>query len=220
MQDKIEYIVERALKYDLKPRIPGYYYVTDLVGCSAKCFFLYYFNANPHPRGEMVMGRLMHIALEKILSGIEEFREAEFEVPVVYDAGEIKIIGRIDVKIGDVIYEFKLTGHSIFEETGVPETYIAQANAYAVMSNAKEYNIVMVDRRSFKVKVYGPMKPDRIAFEELVKRALRIHTCVKEGRIPREESPLYEWECETKRTKHKCPFHIVCPNYKGGRLGG
>jgi Domain of unknown function DUF83. len=202
LAQRLKHLFENFSK---REREPNTIYVTDLTACMRRAFLNIYFNASPRPTGQMVAGKLMHIALKEVLSSDDEFSNAQFEVECSYDLGDWMLKGKADVVTDSAVYEFKFTRGA--KHNRASALYFAQVCAYCKMLSRDRGYLVLVDRESFDVDVLEVSECDEL-WDVVLKDAMILLEHISSSRIPNYKSPCFEWEC-----KH-CAWRIVCSNLK------
>ena len=115
--------------------------------------------------------------------------EGIYEKSVNVDGKEIKIVGKPDIVLNDVVIEVKYTQ---FADDLPKDHHVMQVKLYLFLTGYKKGKLVYVTNRGFKeFDVNEPFTE-----EELVEY------------IKSWSSPRYEWECTY------CNYKQICPHYK------
>lgn len=144
----------------------------------------------------------------------------EIEKEVSYDLGDGWLLtGRIDLVIGEHVFEFKFLSETFYEkipedlsdieEDSVLNAYKEQLNAYLNMLPDAESGHLWIFRRNELI----PWKKleigkDSEAFKEFLNRAkdiIKIVEFIENGKLPKNPKPRFEWECKN------CVFKLICP---------
>ena len=187
-----EWSKEEAEKHQ---RELGTFWVVDLVRCPLKRDF-----ERKYPelssslifRPNLLLGRLVHLGLEKLLSErVEDVRvEVEGEREVYVETGKVKVRGRIDIIIGEIGIEIK-TARADFS---MPQQHhVDQLRAYNWLFDLSGGILIYVT-------------PDRIAQYEVMETMEEGE--IKE-RILSDKAPRYDWECVY------CIYNVLCPQKRG-----
>ena len=184
------FLRDEELKH-IEKREENVVYVTELVECPMKRVFrkdLWYFETtNP----SLILGRLVHEGLEKLLKQIFPNHNIQTEVEVEKQYGELKIRGRIDAIIDDVIVEIKYM-RGIKGELPL-EHHKLQLRIYKWMTGKRKGIILYITPDG--IKEYKDDKPVNNA------EIMQI--------IERNEIPRYDWECKYCAFSRFCPFAKV-----------
>jgi len=172
--------------------------ISELPLCPAKAYYYRKLEIRPTMNGKMLAGILVHEQLKKLVKGMKEFKDAEFEVETYTKHGKYMLKGHCDILTHDRVYEFKFSRTNM-QKYGVPLHYILQVNAYATMLRKPYYSIVTIDSKTLEVRRYDGTQ-DNFGYEYLIEKAGMIYDCLKKSSPP--SGPSYGWECRY------CPSEI------------
>jgi CRISPR/Cas system-associated exonuclease Cas4 (RecB family) len=200
------YLNDLLVLYDLKQRGFKEIYVTEIIGCQRKAWFRIFYNANPLPTPPMLLGKLLHIAMQNILNSNNYFKNCKFEVECSSDLGNgWKLKGRADVVLDDAVLEFKFTKSPQFNKAR--DMYYIQTSIYCTLLEKPQGFLIMIDKNKFVIDVIR-VEPSKELFDESIKRAQKIIEAVESKTIPQDESPRYPFECD------HCEWKIFCKDNK------
>ncbi len=205
-------IVEEILKWKIREREkhirePDVYYVTDLVYCPLQReyaikfpeFDIYEINARA------IFGDIIHMGIgallkqiygDRVVTELDDAEALEREQVVDIDGKRVRVRGRIDGIIDDVVgVEVKST-----VSTGpLPfEHHIVQAKLYNWLYPLQKTIILYIT-------------PDGLYEYEVLEK---MSTPEVIQRIRDMRGPRYHWECKY------CIFSKICPTYRGNRVAG
>ncbi len=185
-------------KKRMESRLENELYVTDLISCPLKLRYskLYKELALASAfKPVALMGELLHLGLEKLLSellGVDNVKtEVEYEREVVVDGTTYIVKGRVDAIVGDVLIEIK----SVRSDTHIPlQHHVMQVRIYLWLTGLPKGILVYIT-------------PDRIA-------EFLIDTPASDGEvtdlvrstIEGRPAPRYPWECSY------CIYSQLCPS--------
>jgi len=165
-------------------------YVTELVECPLKREFrkeLWFLEVtNP----SLILGRLVHEGLEKLLQQMFLDKQVQIEVEVEKEFEDMKIKGRIDAIVDNEIVEIKYM-RGIRGELPL-EHHELQLKLYKWLTGIRKARIIYITPDG--IKEYKNDKPINSA---------EIMQILENNNIPR-----YEWECKY------CAFAKFCPYAK------
>ena len=197
----VERIYDRKLQDHLNHRKEeDVIYVTDLVRCPLKVRFENRYKelvSGDFFTPAAIMGDFVHSGLEQFLK--EEFNaevEVDVEKEVNIDGKTIKIRGRADAVIKDVVVEIK----SSRSDKGLPfEHHRTQLQVYLWMFEAKKGILIYVT-------------PDRVTEYEIDEPLDDAVVLKLIGEVVRaSKAPRYIWEC------NYCKFNTICPNKRNSQ---
>ncbi|MHC1594541.1 MAG: CRISPR-associated protein Cas4 [Methanotrichaceae archaeon] len=203
---RAEDVKKAFFQYGYRPRQPNEIWVTEIVACMRRAFFGVYFNAVPVLNvGRVVVGRLLHEMLPKVLGGLFDSERYDWEKDVSVDlGGGYRLVGRVDaISVSDgTVFEFKFT--RLGAQKAHP-LYMAQANTYSGIVGSRRYYLVLIDRERFDVEVVeGEFDED--AYKAVLDRCREVIRCIEEGRIPPKAE--FDWLCKG------CPYNVICSNLR------
>ena len=181
--------VEDYLKHREEMTNPNTVYVTDLVSCSQKRFFrINYPELSFKFEPQLLLGDLVHYALEKMLEEHGFETEKDFEKEFEIDGEKYVLKGRVDAISENYVVEIKTSK----TDRSIPrEHHIAQLQIYL--------NIL---DREHGVLIY--ITPDRIAEFEIERSEIDIEKLVRET-VSNTAHPRFSWECRY------CTYAKICP---------
>ena len=199
------FLVDKLIKWQLEESDRsenGKLHVSSLVLCPLKEVFMHKFPELYKSRqynGALLLGRLVHIGLQKVipelLNGVEV--ESEVKVEKTVDLGHLTVTvsGKIDLvikknnKVIPVEIKTARSDHSLPKEH-----HIMQLKIYMNMLGAYEgYLIYVTPDRITEYRIVGPI--DDVSLSKFIMSR-------------REKAPLWDWECGY------CVFSVVCPYKK------
>lgn len=187
-------VLSKQLEKLRESRDPKVIYITDLVSCSHKHHLRKYFpelllGFEP----PLVLGDLVHLGLEKMLSESSFETEVEIEGAVVLEGNEYVIKGRVDAinREEGIAVEIKTSRSGIFLPK---ENHIEQLNIYLNMLGYGKGILIYIT-------------PDKLVEYEIERTALDIESIVRET-LEDKAHPRYEWECKY------CVYRKICPYYE------
>ena len=192
-----------------KTREPFTIYLTECIGCPRKLYLNLLLNAAPKPRPIMVLGRLLHEAMYKIIAKALQDEVVEVAVEPVYkypldDTWTLVAEPDLVVKFKDgdvVVIEIKTTK---IEKKVAEALYYAQLKAYLYLVDASVGYLVILDRETFDIEVLEVPKDDscRILFENCVKVAKEVLNYLRNEVLP--PGPKFNFEC------NMCVYRSIC----------
>ncbi len=182
--------------------------VTDLQACPLKVFysllFKRYTGSAPKPQYSAETRALMRRGVEIHVGFQRRWRLKDAERFVRWD--DPPILGRIDGRLGDVVYEIK----SVRGLEGITEpkpSHVVQVNTYLGMLSLREAVLVYVDQETGERREFRHEFSETL-FEMTLRRARGIWESFLEE-VPPDPEPNPK-ECG------ECPFRAYCPAQTGG----
>jgi len=172
-------------------------YVTDLIYCPLKYRYQKMYKelsivASVSPT--TIMGELIHIGMEKLVSdllkGKNIMSEVEVERKINIDGKEYVIKGRVDLIVDNNIIEIK----SSRSDANIPhEHHILQLRIYLWLTGCERGLLLYItSNRIAEYEIIEPLSDGEIS--DLVRSI-----------ISGEPAPRYQWECSY------CSYALICP---------
>lgn len=211
--------MEEFLKRERQEHKVGIYYPSEMYGCIRKLWLMYK-RPKELPLETLRIfesGLMAHTFVRNVLFksflGKEELKEFNYEEPLIYEDGEIKIVGRFDdllhFKLGEknILLEVKSVRDLRFFEEEVKKHHDMQFQFYINMIKVPVEALIMyIDRGNFKFKIFKVEKNEK-TFMALIDRAKKLHYYLKKDEVPLPEGKIDKekmWLC------NYCDYKKIC----------
>lgn len=211
--------MEEFLKREMQEHKIGTYYPSELYNCIRKLFLMYKLPREIPIETLRVFesGLMCHAFVRNVLFksflGKEEIQEFVYEEPLVFEDGDIKIVGKFDdllhFKLGDknILLEVKSVRDLRFFKEEVKKHHEMQFQFYINMIKVPVEALIMyIDRGNLKFKVFKVEKNEKI-FKELIERARKLHYYLTRNEVPLPEGKI---DKEKKWMCNYCNYKDVC----------
>ena len=225
LEDKIRKLILDYGWEEYYRRKPWELHVHDLIQCPRRSFFELYFGANPIPKDHMIFGRILHNTLlrEVIPKALKtKYIEKEVKHEVKLKDQIITIKGRIDAIIEYnnelILLELKTTQAGYIVREHMRAIAYTQACTYTYIWNQHytpeikkiwllitQYPLRIDDK--WRIEIYEYSYDPEVA-QKAIERGITIINHLINNTIPKDNCPLFEFECKD------CPFNIICKYIK------
>jgi len=216
-------LIDKYLYRDVRPRIPGRYYPSEVGQCLRKSWFAIKMPKPAEPNVTKVFeaGNLFHSFIVEVLRSEKnpEVKLIESEMPLKYKIDDFEISGRIDDLIqieynGEkMVVEVKST--KSLETLHEPsESYIMQLQFYMHVTGVKKGAILYIEKNTLKSKAFF-LNYEPKAVEKIIERFKKLHKSVVGNEIPGPEAKLESrkrWMCNF------CPYRQECDALEKGEV--
>jgi len=177
---------------------PNTIYVTEVCQCLLRSWFNRTLKAPPSDNKVvlMVMGDSAHYIMKDYFPLGEGERTSEKLID-----GTIRVIGRADRVLEDVVIEFKTVSR-------IPESpynvHVNQVQLYMWLFDKNRALLTYVSRASGDIKTFEILRDDEI-ISKLIEKIRMFADCLRDGKIPEaEENPLCTF----------CEYRELCTSYR------
>lgn len=173
------------------------FYVSELVGCLRKA---YYDRVKPAKQTTTnVVGVLVGRAIHDRFNIIANKHGCRTEVQVEREVEGVKVVGSVDALCDDVVVELKVGDISVDYDVAR-----MQAAIYAVLTNAREAYVIVVDRQSGITKLERvPLRRNEVE-RYIRERVKELKAALRRRRPPKPDKRFcrfcpYKWSCNAAR---------------------
>ena len=180
---------------------PNIIYVTEVCQCLLRSWFNRTLKAPPSDNKVvlMVMGDSAHY----IMKDYFPLGEGEYTSERLVD-GTIKVVGRADRVLEDVVIEFKTVSR-------IPESpyevHVNQVQLYMWLFDKKRALLAYVSRANGNVRIFEILRNDDI-ISKLIDRIRLFAKCLKNGKVP---------EAEQSSLCNFCEYRELCASCEDGK---
>lgn len=217
MHQFLNVVFEDALRRDLRERIIGTYYPSELPYCIRRNYFLYKVPKQVKLSTLKVFeaGTMYHNRFHELLSKSGLVSSHVSEGNLTFFDGAVTIRGRFDDVIIVETKEEDLKGKFLLETKSVRSlNFISRPKFHHSMQlmfymnrlHFKEGFLVYIDRRDLRLKVYKVPYNEAI-FNEIVGRAIKLNRALLTNTIPEQEAklkPEIKWQCSYCYYRREC----------------
>jgi CRISPR/Cas system-associated exonuclease Cas4 (RecB family) len=208
-------VIDRYVAKELKPKIIGRYYPSEVGQCMRKSWYSY---KSPKAADASMLkifeaGNRVHEFVVDVLKSEKtpEVELLESELPVTVEVGDVLISGRIDnlikltVENKVVLVEVKSTGwlSTIAEPK---DAHVMQLQIYLHALDISEGMLLYVEKNTFKTKMFS-LNYDKEMMDRIVQRFKKLHSHLVNNKLPDPEARLVadmKWMCKS------CPYNQEC----------
>jgi CRISPR/Cas system-associated exonuclease Cas4 (RecB family) len=224
-QKALDKIIEEFFDREIEERKIGVYYPSDL---SYPCLRRNYFEYKIPKKYEIAKlkifqsGDLVHAWFRDVLFknyvSSDILREFDFEGKLSFSCADFEIRGRFDDFIilkwdGEpILIEVKTVRDLRFFKSEMKKHHMMQLNFYMRVMGIEKGFLVYIDRATLQHKVFEH-KLDEKLFQEIVKRAEKLHKCLIENKLPPAEGKIEKekgWICSY------CLWRLECLKEENG----
>lgn len=208
-------MIDNHLKRELKPKIIGRYYPSEIGHCLRKTWYSYKFPTEIKPELARVFeaGNILHDFVVKVLSSgkTSNVDLVSAEVPFKHEVDDFIISGRIDDLIllkdinKQVLIEVKSTSGIEYITEPAPHNAM-QLQLYMYKLGIHDGVLLYLDKRDLKSKVFT-VPYDEAKAIEIINKFKELHTHLKNETLPTAEARKdrkKSWMCKQCEYKDMC----------------
>ena len=210
-------MVEAHITREHKPKGIGKYYPSEIGNCLRKVWYSYKFPQEVSAELLKIFeaGNIMHGFVVEVLKS-EKHKEVQLlksEFPFKHKMEDFEISGRIDNLVlvnasgKEVLIEVKSTGDLGFVMTEPKVENVMQLQLYMHFLDIHNGVLLYVDKRNLQSQVFTIQYDSKFA-EEILERFKKLHSHLKEGKLPDPEARIVReemgWQCKRCEYRERC----------------